>query len=93
MTAPTGEYFAMLGLREGARLRTLGTASDVEWLLQHRGSRDQHPQSTAHALQRGVLLLRSAAKNFVEAAAKDVAAWTMLRGGDRDYRDLVLTSR
>ena len=93
VTAPTGEYFAMPGLREGTRLRALGAASDVEWLLQHHGSRNQYPHITALSLQRGVLLLRSAAKNFVEAAAKDVAAWTMLRGGDRDYRDLVLTSR
>ena len=79
----------MLGLREGKRLRTLSTANDVEWLLQHPGCRNQYPHITALALRRDVLLLASAAKKFVEGAAKDVALWSVLRSPDKDYLELM----
>ena len=68
----------MLGLCEITRLRSLITASDVEWLLQHTGCRDQFPHITAHALRRGVLLLGPAAKEFVDGAAKNVHVWSKL---------------
>ena len=51
LMAATGGYFAhMHGLCERTRLRSLSSASDVEWLLEHPGCPDQFSHITAHAL-------------------------------------------
>ena len=86
LMAPTGEYFArMIGLCERTRLRSLSTASDIEWLLQHTGCRDQFPLITADALRRRVLYLGPAANMFAEGAAKLVLVWSKLRSKDKEH--------
>ena len=78
----------MLGLCERS-LRSLGTASDVEWLLQHTRCRDQFARITAHALRRGIFLLGPAADKFANGAAKSVHEKSKLRSEDKDYLELM----
>lgn len=79
-SSSSGAFFAhKLDLAEGSRLRNLSGASDIKFVLESRGTRDDVSKLSATALRRNILLLAPAAKSFLKEAIADISAWELLK--------------